>query len=75
MTIATHPAKSLNNVKRVKSVRKRSRMVMRSKIRISDQDEVRNTSMFSLINFDATIFQRNHLDLKSIIVIRIIVRS
>ena len=74
MTIATHPAKSLNNVKRVKSVRKRSRMVMRSKIRISDQDEVRYTSMYSLINLDATI-QRNHLDLKSIIVIRIIVRS
>ena len=55
MTIATHPAKSLNNVKRVKSVRKRSRMVMRSKIRISDQDEVRYTSMYSLINLDATI--------------------
>ena len=71
MTIATHPAKSLNNVKRVKSVRKRSRMVMRSKIRISDQDEVRYTSMFSLINLD----ERNHLDLKSIIVICIIVRS
>ena len=40
MTMANHPAKNTSNVKRVKSVRKRSRMVMRSKIRISDQDEV-----------------------------------
>ena len=40
MTMANHPAKNTSNVKRVKSVRKRSRMVQRSKIRISDQDEV-----------------------------------
>ena len=41
MTMANHPAKNANNVKRVKSLRKRSRIVMRSKIKISDQDEVK----------------------------------
>ena len=40
MTVANHPVKNTYNIKRVKSVRKRSRMVQRSRIRISDQDEV-----------------------------------
>ena len=40
LTIATHPAKHNSSVRRVKSVRKRSKMVTRSRIRISDQDEV-----------------------------------
>ena len=40
MAIATHPAKNAGKKKNVISVRKRSRMVMRSRIRISDQDEV-----------------------------------
>ena len=42
LTIATHPAKHNSSVRRVKSVRKRSKMVTRSRIRISDQDEVGN---------------------------------
>ena len=46
LTIATYPAKHNSSVRRVKSVRKRSKMVTRSRIRISDQDEVIAIIMF-----------------------------
>ena len=48
LTIATHPAKHNGSVRRVKSVRKRSKMVTRSRIRISDQDEVGNCDNYVL---------------------------
>ena len=50
LTIATHPAKHNSSVRRVKSVRKRSKMVTRSRIRISDQDEVGDSDNYVLLS-------------------------
>ena len=52
LTIATHPAKHNSSVRRVKSVRKRSKMVTRSRIRISDQDEVGDSDNHVLLSIE-----------------------